>query len=265
MRSGRGAGGSVAPTLLVSKSAAVRLLLPARLSVTLTILPAPAAPAIIQLRGEPECEDARRAAGARLALLDEMTPASVSDFERVAGMPVDDALGGARIASWRADGPGGASAARFVRAQRARFPFGAGRERACAPAAESAAPLAARGRDGVGLRRRRDRRGDHRRDRHPVGRARLRERVPLGAGGRGAARADPAHALVVRDGVPQRVDVVDLVPGDVVQLVGRRHRPRRRPPARDGRARVRRSGAHRRIDAGREDVEAGRRAVARAR
>ena len=37
-------------------------------------------------------------------------------------------------------------------------------------------------------------------------------------------------AVVIRDGVEQQVDAAELVPGDLVVLAGRGHRPRR-PPA----------------------------------
>ncbi len=87
-----------------------------------------------------------------------------------------------------------------------------------APAAQSTADLAScSGADLICGRRahgRADHPGDHRAER----RARLLQRVPLGAGGRGAALTVAPHRVGMRDGKPTAVDVTELVPGDVVRL-----------------------------------------------
>ena len=60
------------------------------------------------------------------------------------------------------------------------------------------------------------------------------------------------QTLARRDGTDRRVDVRELVPGDIVTLRHRERGPGRHPTARGDAIRVRRGGAHGRVDAGRE-------------
>ena len=73
-------------------------------------------------------------------------------------------------------------------------------------------------RRGLGPDRRSDRRGDHRRDRAAERRSGLRQRVPRRERRRRPAPDIRHEAIVWRDGRPRRVDVAELVPGDVVAL-----------------------------------------------
>ena len=85
--------------------------------------------------------------------------------------------------------------------------------------AQPAAPVAARGGGRVGRDGEPDRRGDHRGDRGAERRARLRQRVPRRERRRGAARRHPSRGAGAGATASRaRVDVDDLVPGDVVAL-----------------------------------------------
>ena len=94
--------------------------------------------------------------------------------------------------------------------------------------------------------------GDHRRDRRcsASGLASSTSTAPSGP----SPRCTPTSATrrwCWRDGTERRVDVRDLVPGDIVAL-GSGTRAGRRPTAGGDAARVRRGGAHGRVDAGGE-------------